>query len=241
MRKLLKALKGYHNILFLDFEGTQFSHEMIAFGAIFVSIDKNGRVKKKKEPIKYYVKAKNQVGKFVENLTGISDFDLRRYGITFADALVKIKKYCGINFKKTIFMTFGNHDMRILTQSASYTLNADRDILNLIKKNYVDFQAFISEFIKDENNNPLSLSHYLEVFGVEFDGQVHDPKYDAVNLEVLFEEFMKNKEVVLSEYNKVLANKNNLPDPIGKVVKKLASGQGVTAEEFQDYLREYIK
>ena len=240
MKKLLKAFKGYHNLLFLDFEGTQFSHEMIAYGAIFVSIDKNGKVKKKKEAIKKYVKAKNQVGKFVENLTGISDFDLRRYGVSFAQALKDLKKYCGINFKKTIFITFGPHDMRILNQSHSYNLDADKDILNTIKKNYLDFQGFISEFIKDDNNNPLSLSHYLNIFGIEFDGKVHDPKYDAINLEILYEQFMEKKDVVTSEYNKVLANKNNLPAPIGKVVKKLASGENVTAEEFQTYLKDYI-
>ena len=241
MKKLLKAFKGYRNILFLDFEGTQFSHEMIAYGAILVTIDKNGFVKKKKEPIKKYVKSKNQVGKFVENLTGISDFDLRRYGVSFAQALKDLKKYCGLNFRKTIFVTFGSHDMRILNQSLSYNLDADKEILNIIKKNYVDFQAFISEFVKDDNNNPLSLSHYLNVFGVEFDGKVHDPKYDAVNLERLYEQFMQNKEVVMVEYNKVLAKKNNLPEPISKAVKKLANGEGVTAEEFQEYLRDYIK
>ena len=49
MKKFDKLLKGHKNIVFLDFEGTQFSHEMIAIGAIATTIDRNGRIKKAKK------------------------------------------------------------------------------------------------------------------------------------------------------------------------------------------------
>ena len=124
MEKVRRLLRGYRHICFLDFEGTQFSHEMIAFGAIFVTLNKDGTIAKQKKPIKQYVKCKNQIGKFVKNLTGITEKDLEKYGIDFATAIKDIKKYCGMNFKKTIFMTFGNHDIRILNQSSSYNLNS---------------------------------------------------------------------------------------------------------------------
>lgn len=42
MKNVLKKLKGRHYLCFLDFEGTQFSHEMIAYGAVLVTIDKKG-------------------------------------------------------------------------------------------------------------------------------------------------------------------------------------------------------
>ena len=241
MEKLRKQLKGYRHICFLDFEGTQFSHEMIAFGALFVSLDKNGFIVKEKKPIRRYVKSKNKIGKFVKDLTGITEKDLEKYGVDFATAIKEIKKYCGMNFKKTIFMTFGNHDIRILNQSSAYNLNSPKEICDVIKKNYVDFQSIISEFIKDDNNNPLSLTHYLELFNIEFDGQAHDPLYDALNLGRLYNAFLKNKEIVLAQYLKVLGRANFGPQPVSKAVHKLVNGESVTPEEFIELLKDYIK
>lgn len=241
MEKVRRLLRGYRHICFLDFEGTQFSHEMIAFGAIFTTVDKNGFIVKEKKPIKYYVKCKNQIGKFVKNLTGITEKDLEKHGVDFATAVKEIKKYCGLNFKKTIFMTFGNHDIRILNQSCAYNLNAPKDLCDVIKKSYIDFQVIISEFIKDDNGNPLSLSHYLELFNVQFDGTAHDPLYDAVNLARLYNIFLKEKDIVLEQYLKVLKHAKFGPQPVNKAVQKLVNGESVTPEEFVDYLREYIK
>ena len=64
MKKFDRLLKGHKNIVFLDFEGTQFSHEMIAIGAVSTVIDRNGRIKKMKKPFKILVKAKNKA-KFI--------------------------------------------------------------------------------------------------------------------------------------------------------------------------------
>ena len=241
MEKLQRLLKGNRHICFLDFEGTQFSHEMIAFGACFVTIDKNGFIAKEKRPIKQYVKAKNKIGKFVKDLTGITEKDLEKYGVDFASAIKEIKKYCGLNFKKTTFMTFGNHDIRILNQSTSYNLNSPKDLCDVIKKNYVDFQSVISEFIKDNNGNPLSLTHYLELFNVEFDGKAHDPLYDALNLGKLYNAFLKNKEIVLEQYMKVLSRANFGPQPVSKAIRKLVNGETVTPTDFTDLIRDYIK
>ena len=53
--KLLTVLKGHKVLVFMDYEGTQFSHEMIAIGAILVVIDqKTGRIKKKKAPFIFF-------------------------------------------------------------------------------------------------------------------------------------------------------------------------------------------
>ena len=106
MKKFDKLLKGHKNIVFLDFEGTQFSHEMIAVGAVSCVIDKNSRIKKMKKPFKILVKAKNKVGKYVTTLTGISDELLAKEGVSFAKAIDALKKYVGIPFKKSSFVTF---------------------------------------------------------------------------------------------------------------------------------------
>ena len=72
MKKFEKLLKGHKSLVFLDFEGTQFSHEMIAIGALHVVIDRHGYIKKAKKPFRAYVKAHNRVGKIVTDLTGTS-------------------------------------------------------------------------------------------------------------------------------------------------------------------------
>ena len=82
MKKFERLLKGHKSLVFLDFEGTQFSHEMIAIGAVHVVIDRNGYIKRSKKPFKVYVKAHNRVGKIVTDLTGITDEMLKQKGVS---------------------------------------------------------------------------------------------------------------------------------------------------------------
>ena len=160
MKKLLKLLKGHKHICFLDFEGTQFSHEMIAIGAVMTTLGKDGKIKASKKPFKCYVRSHNKIGSYVTQLTGITENKLKAEGITFYSAMEALKKYCGIAFKKCSFLTFGNHDMRILSQSISYNFDFPKETVNQIQKNYLDFSAFISEFVKDDKGISLSLFHY---------------------------------------------------------------------------------
>jgi len=241
MKKVQSLLKGHKHLAFLDFEGTQFSHEMIAIGAVIVSLDKNGRIKKYKEPFKRYVLAKNKIGSVVVKLTGITQETLDKEGVSFAKAMDDFKRYCGVNFKKSSFVTFGNHDMKILNESIAHNFNCDKDICSQIQKNYIDFSVLISEFIKDSNNNPMSLLNYCKLLGVKTEGDAHDPKYDALNLAYLYDKFLENKALLLDEYLKVLQKINHLPEPIRKSVIKLANGEDVSGDEFREFAREYIK
>lgn len=241
MKKVIKALKGHKYLLFMDFEATQFSHEMISLGAELVTIDKNGYIIKRKPPIKKYVKPKNAIGKFVENLTGITSKDIQKYGVSFAAAMTDLKKYCGAHFKKCSFIAFGNHDLRILNQSISYNLDAPKELCKVIKDNFLDFQSIVSEFIKDEHLNPLSLSHYLEMFNLEFDGTVHDPLYDAKNLATLYDAFMKNKTIVYEGFLKNISRMTFNPTPVNQVVKKLLNNESVSPEDFKQYIKDYIE
>ena len=241
MKRVLKAFKSHKNLVFLDFEGTQFSHEMIAYGAVLVTINRDGYIVKQKAPIKRLVKAKNSIGRFVENLTGITRLDLDRFGVPFSTAMKDLKKYCGMAFKKATYVTFGNHDLKILNQSIAYNLDSPKDLCNVIRSNYVDFQSIIAEFVKDDKNNPLSLSHYLEVFGLEFDGTAHDPEFDAVNLARLYDAFMKKNDIVLEQFLKTMGRSNFHPTPVDKAMKKLLNGEAVTPEEFVEFTKEYIE
>lgn len=240
MKKVLKVFKGHRHLVFLDFEATQFSHEMIAYGAVLVTIDKNGYITKSKNPIKRFVIPKNAIGRYVENLTKITNKEIQKFGVPFSVAMTDLKKYCGLYFKRCSFITFGNHDFRILNQSISYNLDSPKELCKVIKNNFVDFQAIISEFIKDDKSNPMSLSHYLDVFKLDFEGQAHDPLYDAVNLSKLYDSFMKEKDIVYNQYMKNLNKMNFNPQPVNKVIKKLLNNESVSSEEFQEYIKEYI-
>jgi inhibitor of KinA sporulation pathway (predicted exonuclease) len=152
-----------------------------------------------------------------------------------------LKKYVGINFKKSTFVTFGNHDMRILNQSIAYNIHYPKEITSQIQKNYFDFAAYISEFIRDDKGNPLSLVHYCELFGLEEAGKAHDPEVDAINLANLYDEVLVKSNLVVDEYKKHLRmHSSHLPEPIANAVTRLASGENVTAEEFEESLKKYL-
>lgn len=224
----------------MDFEGTQFSHEMIAIGAVLATLDRKGNIKRLKPSLKLYVKAKNKVGSYVTNLTGIDDDLLKKKGVSFYKALSELRNYLGSAFKKCTFMTFGNHDMRILNQSISYNLDTPKDIVSQIHKNYADFALLIGEFIRDENGNPYSLVNYCKLFNVKEAGDAHQPDIDAINLANLYQAFISNSDLVLEEYMKVLAMQHHLPVPIKVATEKLAKGEDFSAEEFKEVARKYI-
>ncbi len=226
--------------MFLDFEGTQFSHEMIALGAVLATLGKDGRIKKSKDAIKIYVKSKNKIGNYVKELTGITQLDLDNKGVSFATAMEQLKKYAGLNFKKCKFCTFGNHDMRILGQSISYNLDFPKDICSQIQHNYFDFLDFISEFIKDDKGNPYSLVRYCELFGVPLSGEAHDPRYDAINLMNLYDAFLQNRDVVIDKYKFTLQQIGKIPVPVKRVIQQLNNGENVTPEQFETFIKDYI-
>lgn len=240
MKKFEKLLKGHKSLVFLDFEGTQFSHEMIAIGATQVVIDRHGYIKKHKKPFRIYVKAHNRVGKIVTDLTGITDDMLKQQGVSFFTAMSELKKYCGLSFKKSSFITFGNHDMKILSSSISYSFDFPKEIVQCIQQNYIDFSAFISEFMRDDKGNPLSLIRYCEAFGVPQAGPAHDPAVDAENLAWLYDAAMRHSDILLDEYKKVLKSFNHFPQPVSNIIKKLANDQDVSYQEFEKEIKDYI-
>ena len=241
-KKLRQGLKGHKILVFLDFEGTQFSHEMIAIGGISCSIDvKTGRIKKRKPPFRIYVKAHNKIGGYVSELTGITEDLLKKKGVSFDTAMKELKKYIGINYKKATFITFGNHDMRILNQSIAYNILYPKEVTSQIQKNYFDFSTFLGEFIRDDAGNALSLVHFCELFSVEEAGKAHDPEVDAINLANLYDAFVANPQLVTDEYLKhIRLHSGQYPAPISKVLMDLASGKDVTAKEFEEEVKKYV-
>lgn len=241
MKKIERLLKGRNCIAFLDFEGTQFSHEIIAIGAVLVTLNKKNEIKAYKDPFKILVKAKNKIGNYVTDLTQITEEMLKKDGVSFNDALLELKKYLGMKWKKCLFLTYGNHDLRMLNQSIAYNFQFPKEFCQQIQHNYLDFAAFLGDFLRDEKGNPLSLIHSCELFNVETMEPAHDPRSDAVNLARLYDAFVKNTAIVKDEFKKAVLHTYHLPEPIRKVLTKLNNGESITPEEYDTYVKEYLK
>lgn len=241
MKALLKQIGKRRHLVFLDLEGTQYTHEMIALGAVKATIGPNGKIRKSDKGFKIFVKAEGKIGNFVVDLTGITKEKLDKSGVSYKEALEKFRKYCGLTYARSAFVTFGSHDLRIIMQSLVHSPDADADIAKFICRNNIDLSLTISQFVKDGNNNPLSLINYLKVFGVTPVGNPHDPLYDAKNLALLYEAALEEKDIVFDEYMKVLRNMRHLPSPVQSAINKLVGGQSVTPEEFKSNVRNYLK
>ncbi|MCH3976481.1 MAG: hypothetical protein LKE36_02605 [Bacilli bacterium] len=241
MKRLMQLIDKHPVLVFLDFEGTQISHEMIALGAVLVTLKKDGHIKKIHKGYKRYVIAHEKIGSYVEKLTGIKSDLLLKEGVTYKSALEELKKYIGKNYKKAAFITFGSHDIRILHQSLHFSSDADGEIVHFIDHNHIDFSDILSEYVKDEKNNPLSLANYCLKFGVEFEGTPHDPYFDALNLAYLYEASLSKPDILYHEYLSVLSHMRHLPVPIQKTISKLVNNTDVSASDFGHIVEDYIK
>lgn len=241
MKELEKHIQHRHSLCFLDLEGTQFSHEMIAIGAVKVDLRKDMTIKKYHKGFYTLVKSKNKVGKVVVDLTGITDEQLKKEGKSFRLTVANLKKYLGRDFTKTLFVTFGSHDLRILAQSLAYNLDAPKEDVQLMIKHSFDLGEFISSYVKDENNNTYSLSNMLKVFGVDFKGTQHNAYADALNLAYLYDAMLKHKDILKEEYKKVLYKYRHLPLPIQSLMFKLSIGENITPKEFDKMVEESLQ
>ena len=241
MKALDKHLNNVKTLCFLDLEGTQFSHEMIAMGALKVSIKKDGTIKKIHRGIYSLVKSKNRVGNVVTELTGITDAQLKKNGVSFRQVMDMLKKYMGRDYTKCKYVTFGSHDLRIIAQSLAHNLDAKKEDVQILIKHNFDLAEFASNYVKDENNNNYSLANFLKVFGLEFKGTQHNALSDAINLAYLYDALLKNKDIMKEEYMKVLGKMRHLPDPVHSVLEDLASGKTVTPQDFEKYVEESLK
>jgi hypothetical protein len=65
MKALRKAIKDKRVLVFVDLEGTQFTHEMIEIGAYVAYLDDDLHIKKHDKGFTTYVKATNPIGRVV--------------------------------------------------------------------------------------------------------------------------------------------------------------------------------
>jgi inhibitor of KinA sporulation pathway (predicted exonuclease) len=240
MKKLARLLAHRRTLIFLDFEGTQQSHEMIAIAAIKAEIKDDLTIKKTYKGMHHLVRPKHEVGRYVSQLTNITEVDVVDKGISFAKAMQKLRQYVGKNFEKTAFIIFGNHDLRILNQSLHHSPDADEKIVKTVTKNSIDFSLFLSEFVKDSQGNPLSLINNLLVFKAPFDGVHHQPLDDAKNLMRLYKLVLDNKPLIIEQYIQVLKRLRHVPEPVKMVIQRLLNHETIDEAMFLTFIKDYI-
>ncbi len=240
MQALIRQLKKCKYLVFFDLEGTQFTHEMIAIGSLVVPIDAEGNIIGEAEEFKRYVFCQGGIGEYVRQLTGISKKMLRENGISFSDTLKEWKESLGDKFSSCLFVSFGNHDYRILSQSLQFNPLADRSITDYIFSHCLDFSAFLAQYIKDEKMNPYSLLNYLHVFHQTPVPNEHDPLVDSKNLLLLYQAFLQHPEIVKEEYQKILAHMRHFPEPVREAIQRLLQGKNVTSKQFQKWVENYL-
>ncbi len=242
MNDLNKVINNRKKLCFLDLEGTQFSHEMIAIGAVKVDLKKDGSIKKIHKGYYSLVIAKNKIGKVVTDLTGITEVDLKEKGKRLRVVIQELKKYLGREFSKVLFVTFGNHDLRILAQSLAYNLDAPKEDVHLMIKHNFDFAEFISRYVLDENGNNYSLANLLKVFEFDFKGQQHNALADTYNLVYLFEKVIERKDILDREYRNVLLKQRHLPLPLHDMLEIIIKEKrAITVEEFDELIKKAVE
>jgi inhibitor of KinA sporulation pathway (predicted exonuclease) len=170
----------------------------------------------------------------------INGVDVVDKGISFAKAMMVLRNYLGKNFKKAAFIVFGNHDARILHQSFHHSPDALETTVKTVTGNLIDYSMFLSEFIKDQNGNPLSLINNLLVFKEPFQGEHHQPLDDAKNLMLLYRRVLENKETIMSEYLKIFKQFRHLPEPVKIIIQQLLDDKTVEKKDLMQAVKDYL-
>ena len=242
MQILDRELNTPKALVFLDFEATAYTAEMIEFGAAIAVLNKEQVYVPLPTTFKRYVTAKHEIGFVVKKLTGINEELLRKEGRPFGEVLSDFRKYVGRYWDDARFVTFGDYDLKIL-QTTAY-LHEDCEISyvrQMQRKNY-NFQRFIGRYVQDDNGNPLSLERDLEVFSLDFDGHEHDAADDAKNLMYLLMAVRDHPEILRERYPKVLQSmaSKKIGKPVAQMIEKLSHGEDVSAEEWQRWIEDYF-
>lgn len=240
MEALKKVLKNKKYLVFLDLEGTQFSHEIIAIGAVKCSINKNDSLTLL-DSFKQFVKPLGTIGRFVENMTGIHEETLKNEGYSFEESLAYFHKFINVPFDECLFIVFGSNDAKMILDSITYSKPKNAPVGYSIVKNIFDYLTFISQYVKDDKGNNYSLTNYLKVFGVEPHGISHDPLNDAWDLMNLYISMNEKKDILLVEYLKVLQKQKSFPAPIKNIINKLINNENVTSDLFIEECKDYLK
>lgn len=230
MKTLPVALRGKKCLLFLDLEGTQYSHEMIEIGAYKVVTKEDGSIKKVFPPYHAYVLAKHHVGPFVSKLTGLSDLKIRREGISFRQVQQQLKGYLGKDYEHCVPIAYGNEDAHIFLCSAENNMDASMEEARAFTRRFFDYAEFFGQYVRGADGNIMSLTRALNAMDVQFAGEAHSAQDDAFNLLQLHKAFLEKPDLILKYYKYALSRNPRVPKPVRRLIERLNAGETVTPE-----------
>jgi len=243
--KILKTiLNDCRHLLFLDLEGTQFSHEIISIGAVLVDCDNSYKPVGKPKNFKCYVKATSELGDVVSAMTGITEDLLEKEGMSFYESMVKLNAFLGDRSTHLKVLTYGNQDAHMLTCSFRYEANKSpflKSFVGYLTRNNVDVGTFFSRYVRGKKNELVSLMHMREFFSIPPAGEAHDPLVDSLDLYHVYQAFTSDKKIIEDSYKKLLKNSNIIPQPIKQVIVNLLDGMNVTPADLDKILDIYFE
>ncbi len=174
--------------IFIDFEATQYTQEIISIGA----------TAKSGEEFYSLVKPKHKIGNFVSGLTGIKEEDLENAptaDIVFSNFFSWLQEINKDN-KKIKFICYGNCDLLF----ASNTLkNLDNSMtaqmaLSLIISNIVDYADYVKSYFG--LSKYVSLLKVAQYYSGEDLNQDHNALNDAKLLRFIYEKIQNGVQLV---------------------------------------------
>ena len=236
--------KSTEHILFLDIEGTQLKHEVIAIGAVLCDVNEDLVPTGKKSTFKCYVKPNSKVGNLVTMITGIDEETVAIEGINFVEAMHKLSVFLGNKTRNLKVLTYGNQDKVMLKNSFRVFNDHSQFITSFmafIERNVVDISPFFARYINGNKANLISLINLRKFFKLEPAGQSHDPLVDSLDLYNIYEAVSRDPSLIVESYKEMLLNTDRLPLPVKKLIIALYRGDTVTKEDFLNNISEYFR
>ena len=165
---------------------------------------------------------------------------LKNEWIEYSIAIEKIKKYIGRHPENFVYIAYGNYDKTLLLKTDYLNGQNNKEFLDILCKNYLDYSRFLQRFVKNGANNTFSLIEAINVLGGTPLKNIHDPLCDSRNLIILYDSFLQNKSIAKEAYMKNLSN-CNLPYPVSHLINQLNKGESVTPAEYKELVDEYFK
>lgn len=237
LRKLLPA----DCLVFFDMEATEIRHQAISFGMVGLKKKSGKSLGELEEAFSYhtYLKTEDNIGEFVENLTGITPELIEKEGKTFSEALVEILNILR-PFSKKVYLSYSDSDMMILAHTIHKKINVEDNFFRMISNSYLDLQNYYSKRILSEKGKTLSLFKLASLLQVEEEDRKHDALSDSILLKNVFLQYFKREDLVYP-----LAIRSLQTSVIGKEIKsylleEVLAGREVSLSSFEQKVRTLL-
>lgn len=158
------------------------SMEAIRLGAVKYDLETE-----KTSTFDQYIKPESTkpLSAFCKNLTGITDEDLEKAN-SFTTVFSEFLSWVG-GVKKSQFFSWSQSDLIRLKLDASVH-DIPNSVLSKIEKRYIDFQEIFTKRVSKTN---ASVETALQLYGLDFIGEKHNPMYDSYNTLRIYQQFLR--------------------------------------------------